>query len=385
MKKNAIILTLSLVLSFTALFAGCEKETQPLCFVEGEELIYLYEGASLSRLSEAVGKKLTSPGLSANDIIPTGSELYADGELFKTAVFAGDVNGDGSFDDDDILMAENLRTQQESDASHAAYAAADINASGLVDYEDVDILNNFAQGLCELPDFMDKRTSGFVSDEIMVVIRYDDVNSDYSVYTPEYFGDGFSDCKIYDLFSGHGLYLILTVKNSSVDQLEKQIRALSGQSDVLQAKKNTGDDTVTLTEYVPEKHVHLLNRRYPFSTEYDGFSYDRNYRLIYYTTTNFDDLVPQEQYDEWFAYYRELNGYHSGYSYEEKEPCEMALVSFIKYCNIPREAVEKRIAEIEAFREEQGIDFVDESNEIPDADILYTFNNAIINDYYRYE
>lgn len=223
-------------------------------------------------------------------------------------------------------------------------------------------------------------------DEILVGITYDKVNKDFSVYTPEFFGKEYSSCKIYDLFGGHALYMILKVKDSDVKNIDKLISQLNDRDDVLFAEKNNGENTKDLTEYVPGKVVHLLNRRYPFSKEYTGYEYDRSYRLLYYDNVNFNDLVPQELDQEWWEYYVKLNEWEDG-GQHKKEAKEMSLVSFIKYCNIPREAMEAKIAEYEEFKAVNGDSFgyYTEAGELPNFDIIYTFDNEIINEYYRYK
>lgn len=388
MKKfNRLYVFVVLLLFVCWSFAGCEKESETqLYYIEGKEIIYLYEQVTLSQLSEAIKKNLTSKNLSSDDIISTGTVLYQNGKKYKTAVLIGDVDGNGLINCSDIVLAESVITDTISEISDFMYIAGDINADGKITWEDIEIFESCEKNTSKLSDFKEKRISGFKEDEIFIIVRYNYINPDYSVYTPGYFGDDFCDCTIYDLYAGHGLYMILTLKDNSIDNLEKQIRELSAKREILGVYKNYKDNTLALTEYKTEKHVHLLNRKYPFTKEFDGFSYNRNYRLIYYTTTNFDDLVSAEKYDEWFNYFSEMNGYTLSYSYKDKEPVEMALVSFIKYCNIPKEDFVKRIDELLKQRElHDEFFYYTEQGEIPNADILYTFNNEIIDNYYKYE
>lgn len=65
----------------------------------------------------------------------------------------------------------------------------------------------------------------------------------------------------------------------------------------------------------------------------------------------------------------------------------MYLVSFVKHFKIPREDFEKCVENIrqtyEWFHDTHGDDISDEIHELPNADIIYTFDNEIINNYYR--
>lgn len=105
---------------------------------------------------------------------------------------------------------------------------------------------------------------------------------------------------------------------------------------------------------------------------------NRQYRYIYYNMWNdFMNLAMEDEtrdFYEWTSIYSEecKDGYD-----------EMILVSYIRYFNIPREefdkAVEKYIANHTVAQ------MMTEMYEVPNADIIYTFDNEIINEYYRYE
>jgi len=66
---------------------------------------------------------------------------------------------------------------------------------------------------------------------------------------------------------------------------------------------------------------------------------------------------------------------------------EMPLAQIIKYFNIPREVLEKHNAELWQIWVEWGVDLSipTEEYELPNPDIVYTFDNEIINAYYRRE
>lgn len=235
--------------------------------------------------------------------------------------------------------------------------------------------------------------------KILVVISYDNVNLDYSVYQPAYFGDAYSECKIYDLYANYGLCLTLALKTDEVKNAEKHINELLKKEDIFTAELCTADKfeagnfisniLTGLTEYTPEKSpVRLCNRRFPFTTEFTGFDYDRNYRLIYYDYSVIEfDFISSEERDQWREYYDEFNGLDAAGS-RAKEPKEMSLVSFIKYFDIPKEVFEAKIREVEKYRMEEAGDafrYHTEQYELPNADILYTFDNDIINEYYSYK
>ena len=382
MKKiTAIILFICLV------FCSCGVPTEKNDFeyVEGTELLYIYGSASADDLSDALGKELTCSQTLENGLIPTGAVLYENGSIYKITVVMGDVDCDGKATYKDAEEVYSLAENGTDGLNDCIFAAADINADSAVTHSDGDSILNCYEQTESIFDYKAKKISGFAEDEIIAAVAYDKLEPDFSVYTAEFFGSGFSDCTLYDLYGDACLYIILKIKDVSYDNLEKQIRKLNS-LDGISATKHYDSDTKTYTEYVPGKAVHLLNRRYPFTEEYTGFSYDRNYRLIYYYTTNFDDLVTQEQHTEWYEYYKNENGIGIG-GYLEAEPKEMALVSFNKYFDIPREEMEAKIAEINKSREENGYSFADyaENGELPNLDIIYTFDNDIINDYYRYE
>ena len=77
---------------------------------------------------------------------------------------------------------------------------------------------------------------------------------------------------------------------------------------------------------------------------------------------------------------------------EFNEPDEMTLVTFVKYCEIPREDF---VTAIESYKQYKlklaassvwaEFEFDDEMHEPPNPDIIYTFDNEIINAYYRRE
>ncbi len=114
----------------------------------------------------------------------------------------------------------------------------------------------------------------------------------------------------------------------------------------------------------------------------DDYNFDRKYRVIYYQIKGeFSELLSEEEYQDYTNWVDEKSKADGYGEYQT----EMLLVSFIKRYNITREefdsAVEKYIANSKAIR----ADMMSETNEAPNGDIIYTFDNEIINRYYRYE
>jgi hypothetical protein len=148
-------------------------------------------------------------------------------------------------------------------------------------------------------------------------------------------------------------------------------------------------DRESLPEYVPGS-VKLLPRRLPSGSEYPSFEkFDRKYRLVYYSDFPVYQLLSPEQSDEWMRY--KESSYWFKYGKEEYE--EMEIVRLIKYFNLPKDAVDERIQYWKNRREESPnkpgsddyLDYSLEGAELPNTDIIYTFDNEIINRYYRYE
>ncbi len=126
-----------------------------------------------------------------------------------------------------------------------------------------------------------------------------------------------------------------------------------------------------LPKYVPGSII-LDDRRY-------WYNFDRNYRLIYYRIQGeFFELLSEEEETEcsdWLSKNSEETNYGEFRN-------EMLLVSFVKKFNISREEFDSAVEELR--KHDEGLTQYEEY-EIPNADIIYTFDNAIINEYYRYE
>lgn len=111
------------------------------------------------------------------------------------------------------------------------------------------------------------------------------------------------------------------------------------------------------------------------------------YRYNYYRiTAHYIDIVGDEAYGEWIR---------SNPQYENFELDEMLMVSYIKHFNITREQFDEASKNREKlfeknnwtmlvypFENDGEYSYDDEAYEIYNADIIYTFDNDIINEYY---
>jgi hypothetical protein len=109
----------------------------------------------------------------------------------------------------------------------------------------------------------------------------------------------------------------------------------------------------------------------------DAAYFKRHFRVTYYRMPGtLGDLAGEDGY----RFLEEL-----AINADGKELSEMCMVSYIKRFQIPRETFEKTIEEWKDFCLSMGHDLTAEEFELPNADIIYTFDNEIINEYYRRE
>ena len=125
------------------------------------------------------------------------------------------------------------------------------------------------------------------------------------------------------------------------------------------------------------------------SIELSEHNLPRKYRQAYYGYRTDTLLTPAFQVtrenpklpsvEDWY------NNIYSVNNPAGEEPKEMYLKALVEYYGIEKEdfeaAVEK--ARYQLFR--NGCDLLNEDNELPNADVIYTFDDDIINHYYRYE
>ncbi|MCL2489031.1 MAG: hypothetical protein FWE80_10140 [Oscillospiraceae bacterium] len=111
--------------------------------------------------------------------------------------------------------------------------------------------------------------------------------------------------------------------------------------------------------------------------EEDEFEFERKYRSIYYR--NFPEYGELVDYDEYLDWLHET-------VFDGENMHEMALVSFLKRFNIPKDEFEAETERTRSvFNDNKYCDMAQEDWELPNADIIYTFDNEIINHFYRYE
>ena len=134
-------------------------------------------------------------------------------------------------------------------------------------------------------------------------------------------------------------------------------------------------DYATWSEYVPGT-IELVSQKS------DDFSFERKYRYLYYSyRIKFETLLSAEQKADWREFHSEdvkRNNYG-----ELQE--EMLLVTMIKRYNIPKEAFQSVVDYYIQLCQKLDQDMLHEEYEIPNVDVIYTFDNEIINRFYRYE
>jgi hypothetical protein len=99
------------------------------------------------------------------------------------------------------------------------------------------------------------------------------------------------------------------------------------------------------------------------------------FRYVYYILqAAFIDLINPDEREEW----------EKNLEYDEYDDF-MYLMLLVQHFNIPREDFDAIVEELRESFVAFGFDLTDESNELPNADIIYTFDNDIIQYYYRRE
>jgi len=133
-------------------------------------------------------------------------------------------------------------------------------------------------------------------------------------------------------------------------------------------------------EYVPG--IYALSPR-----DEGGFTgflpVDRKYRERYYNTPGpYCEMTPEGTFDE-FAKYYDANFGKPSYNLPD-----MFMAGYVKYFNIPKseflKASEEYRKEIIKSMEISYFDPNQEYYEVLNADVIYTFDNDLINEYYRY-
>lgn len=168
-----------------------------------------------------------------------------------------------------------------------------------------------------------------------------------------------------------------STSDSPSGSVSAEAYAVSGETSP--ASDHSTDQTSSQTAKLPEYQPGSIKLE---PQDQDDYQFERKYRTAYYQISGeFSELLSEKErqdYMTWVENQSKQNGYG-----ELRD--EMLLVSFIKRYNISREEFDQAVEKMKA---EQGPDengIVYEESEVPNGDIIYTFDNEIINRYYRYE
>ncbi len=155
---------------------------------------------------------------------------------------------------------------------------------------------------------------------------------------------------------------------------------------ILTACNNDQDDTKSNLPVYEPGSIALQG----FDADFLTFG-ERPYRYCYYEMSYamefIDLLLTEEQQKDCYEWFEE-EGERTNYG-EYRDEC--LFVSFIKRYNIPKEDFENALEKIKEDCKENNETFhmIDgkliEENEFPNPDIIYTFDEDIIREYYRYE
>lgn len=158
--------------------------------------------------------------------------------------------------------------------------------------------------------------------------------------------------------------------SSSESPVSEKVESNSKQTD-----NSNSPDTSNLPEYKPGS-IKLEPQ------DQDDYSFTRKYRITYYQIGGeFMDLLSEDARQD-FMNWADEESKKNGYGEHQNE---MLLVSFVKRYNISRTDFDKAVKVYIDTRNKTGEDLYSEENEVPNGDIIYTFDNEIINHYYRYE
>ena len=125
----------------------------------------------------------------------------------------------------------------------------------------------------------------------------------------------------------------------------------------------------------PEE-IQLMTDNY--MEDYFPFSFTR--RTVFYTLPGFIESLVDDP--EAVAF---VNEYIQTMSGPMDSPNEMPLMVFLRELNVPKEDFVRELDVIRQGRIERGVDLTSERWELPCPDIIFTFDNQIINAFYRRE
>ena len=140
------------------------------------------------------------------------------------------------------------------------------------------------------------------------------------------------------------------------------------------------DPAVTIHPEYGELLVHLPGSIRLDDRETDDYSFTRKYRAAYYIIWGAFTvgMVSEEEWEvfrDWFLdIVRETN--------YGKDQNEMLLVSLIKHFDVTRDQFDSAVEIYVEQCIEDGCDMKYEEYEVPNGDIIYTFDNEIISEYY---
>lgn len=136
--------------------------------------------------------------------------------------------------------------------------------------------------------------------------------------------------------------------------------------------ETTSQTEIKWTDYVyPPEEIKLVKSLQVMGLEF----INTGKRFIYYDIPLPGTYLPAAVRDAFYA-----NRYGQG-----PEPTEMVLVSFIKEYKIPKSVFEEVVQRMAEDMLNEGCDLSNEIFELPNPDIIYTFDNEIIDAYYRRE
>jgi hypothetical protein len=110
---------------------------------------------------------------------------------------------------------------------------------------------------------------------------------------------------------------------------------------------------------------------------FEEFPIEPHYRWVYYGIGGgIHTLVDDEKADEWIKNFDKQwpNG---------EERTKMIMAHFLKDFNIPKQVFIDKVNKTKQVWLDGDVDLTQEEWELPNADIIYTFDDEIINNYYR--
>ena len=113
----------------------------------------------------------------------------------------------------------------------------------------------------------------------------------------------------------------------------------------------------------------------PHNAFTDGEDWDFTYRIIYYGIPSQIGNIVVDRSDDFFPSLEGVPG----------PEAEMAIVSYVKHYDIQKEDFIEAVQSMYSIQIDRGWGIYDEGSELPNPDIIYTFDNEVINAYYRRE